>query len=46
VSGITFGGGVGEQEIFLPPVLKVPRECPLVLLVALCLREREASGNK
>jgi hypothetical protein len=31
----------GGEEIF-PPVLKAPRQCPLVLLVKVCLREGEA----
>jgi hypothetical protein len=31
-----------RQEIFFPPVLKVPRQCPLILLVEVHLRECEA----
>jgi hypothetical protein len=42
VRDTTFNGGGGEH--FFPPVLKVPRQCPLVLLVEVCLRESKAFG--
>jgi hypothetical protein len=35
----TFKGG-GQET--LSPVLKIPRQCPLVLLVEVCLTEGEA----
>jgi hypothetical protein len=35
----------GEREIFMSPALKFPRQCPLVLLAEICLREGEALGN-
>jgi hypothetical protein len=34
-----------EKETFFSPVLKVPRQCPLVLLVEICLREGKAFGT-
>jgi hypothetical protein len=33
-------------QIFFSPALKVPRQCPLVLLIDVCLREDEALGSK
>jgi hypothetical protein len=33
------------QEIFFPPVLKVPRQCSLVLLVEVCLRVSTVFGT-
>jgi hypothetical protein len=41
----TFNGVGGGKKIFCP-VLKVPRYCPLVLLVAVSLREGKALGSK
>jgi hypothetical protein len=34
----------GRGKIFFSPVLKVPKQCPLVLLVEVCLRESKAFG--
>jgi hypothetical protein len=39
--------GGGEQEtLFLSLVLKVPKQCPLVLLVEVLLREGEYLGSE
>jgi hypothetical protein len=35
-----------EEEIFFLPVLEVPRQCTLVLLVEVRLRECDAVGNR
>jgi hypothetical protein len=35
----------GARNIF-PFVLKVPRRCPLFLLVGVCLRESKVSGSE
>jgi hypothetical protein len=40
------GGGNERNIFFLSLVLKVPRQCPLILLVEVCLREGEALGSK
>jgi hypothetical protein len=34
-----FKGGKARNFFFQSPVLKVPRQCPLVLLVEVCLRK-------
>jgi hypothetical protein len=34
------------QETFFPPVLKVPRQCPLVLLAEVRLREGKGLGSE
>jgi hypothetical protein len=41
VNDTTFKGG---QKHF--PALKVPRQCPLALLVEVCLRESKALGSE
>jgi hypothetical protein len=35
-----------REKHFLSPILKVPRQCPLVLLVEVCLTEGEALGSE
>jgi hypothetical protein len=42
LSDTTFGGG----KKHFAPVLKVPRQCPFVLLVEVLLREGEALGSE
>jgi hypothetical protein len=42
--GITFKGG--KEKHLLPPVLKVLRQCHILLLVELRLREGKASGSE
>jgi hypothetical protein len=37
--------GVGARNIF-SSVLKVPRQCPFVLLIEVCLREGEALASE
>jgi hypothetical protein len=44
VRDTTVGGG-GARNYF-SPVLKVPRQCSLVLLVEVCLREGGALGSE
>jgi hypothetical protein len=44
VRDTTFGGG--QFFFFKSPVLKVRRQCPLALLVEVCLREGEALGGE
>jgi hypothetical protein len=43
VRNTTFGG---QEILFLSPVLEVPRQCPLILLVEVYLREGEALGSE
>jgi hypothetical protein len=35
-----------ERKTFFPPVSKVPRQCPLVLLVKVNLRQAKALGSE
>jgi hypothetical protein len=35
----------GDKKLFLF-FFKIPRQCPLVLLVEICLREHEALGSE
>jgi hypothetical protein len=41
----TFKGG-GKKHFCLSPVLKVPKQCPLALVVEVCLTEGEALGSE
>jgi hypothetical protein len=43
VRDTTFNGG---QETFFPPILKVPRQCPLALLVEVRSRDGKAYEAK
>jgi hypothetical protein len=39
-------GGGSKRNFFSSPVLKVCRQCPLLLVVEVCLREGKALGSK
>jgi hypothetical protein len=45
VTDTTFKGGGKKSKLF-SSVLKVPRQCPFVLLVEVCLRKGEALGSE
>jgi hypothetical protein len=42
IIGLRKESGVSERH-FSPPVLKVPRQCPLVLLIEIRLRQGKSS---
>jgi hypothetical protein len=46
VQGRTIRESGGKQNNLLERDLKVPRQCPLVLLVVILLQEDEASGSE
>jgi hypothetical protein len=38
--------GLSKKKILFPPVPKVPRQCPLALMIHVCLSEGKSVGSE